>query len=32
MAHTINYAEKYTGKILDIVTEGLLSAPSLQLM
>lgn len=27
MAHTINYAEKYTGKILDIVTEGLLSAP-----
>lgn len=29
MSHTINYAAKYTGKILEIINEGLLSAPFL---
>ena len=29
MAHTLNYAEKYTGKILEIINEGLLTAPFL---
>lgn len=29
MSHTLNYAEKYTGKILEIINEGLLTAPFL---
>ena len=29
MAHTLNYAEKYTGKILEIINQGLLTAPFL---
>ena len=27
MPHTLNYAEKYTGKILEIINQGLLTAP-----
>ena len=27
MAHSLNYAEKYTGKILEIINQGLLSSP-----
>lgn len=27
MAHSLNYAEKYTGKILEIINQGLLTAP-----
>lgn len=29
MAHSLNYAEKYTGKILEIINQGLLTAPFL---
>lgn len=29
MAHALNYAEKYTGKILEIINQGLLTAPFL---
>lgn len=29
MAHSLNYAEKYTGKILEVINQGLLTAPFL---
>ena len=29
MAHTLNYAEKYTGQILEIINQGLLTSPFL---
>lgn len=29
MSHSLNYAEKYTGKILEIINQGILSAPFL---